>query len=121
MFVEEVVRRQAGVISRAQARAGGMSDDQVDRRIADRHWRVVHRGVFLVRDRDFGAEARIRAAALVEITVPRTSGMRRGRGVRVRRRDLPAVDRVAMRGLALTDVPLTVLEAAVALGGVDRA
>jgi very-short-patch-repair endonuclease len=92
--------------------------------------------------RDFGPEARIRAAVLwagdgatvsgpaaawwhglwpdepgmVELTVPRTSGLRRARGVRVRRRDLPGADRVEVRGVPLTDVPLTVLEAAVALG-----
>ncbi|HEV8562245.1 MAG TPA: hypothetical protein VGR06_38485 [Actinophytocola sp.] len=45
MFVKEVVRRQAGVIGRAQARAGGMSEDQVDRLLAHRQWRVVHGGV----------------------------------------------------------------------------
>jgi very-short-patch-repair endonuclease len=36
--------------------------------------------------------------------------------MRIRRRPLPAADRVLVRGLAVTDVSLTVLEAAVELG-----
>lgn len=137
-----MLRRQAGVISRGQARDAGLSEDQIDRRLATGRWLVVHPGVYRPADREFSDEGRVRAVGLwagehatisglaaawwhrllpdppsvVEVTAPLTSGLRPGAGVRLRRRDLLDPDRMATRGLWVTDLPLTVLEAAVALG-----
>ncbi len=137
-----MLQRQSGMISRAQAVAAGMSRHQVDRLVAARRWLPIHPGVYLVADRQLTEEGRVWAAALwagdgatvgglsaawwhrlwlqplsiVEVTAPRSSGKRRARGIRVRRRTLAAVDRAVVNGLQVTDVPLTVLEAAVQLG-----
>lgn len=150
--LELVLRRQAGMVSRAQALAIGMSRHQVDRLIAAGRWLPIYPGVYLAADHGPTEEGRIWSAALwvgddatvsglaaawwhrlwleplsvVDITAPRSSGKRRGRGIRVRRRALPAVDQVLVHGLPVTGVPLTVLEAAVQLGErgselVDRA
>jgi very-short-patch-repair endonuclease len=142
VFIEGILRRQAGVISRAQALSAGMSEDQVDRRLATGRWLTVRPGVYLMADRELSDESRIRAAGLwagaeatvsgmaaawwhrlwpdppstVEITVPSRRVLRPGQGIRVRRRNLAEGDRVTIRGVCVTDVPLTVLEAAVALG-----
>ena len=56
-----------------------------------------------------------RAPAEVEVTVPRRNGPGCRPGALVRRRDLLAADLVRIRDVWLTDVPLTVLETAVAL------
>jgi hypothetical protein len=61
---EWVLRRQFGVISRRQARAGGMSEDQIDRRLASSRWLTVRPGVYLAADRDLTDEARILAVGL---------------------------------------------------------
>lgn len=152
MFIEGILRRQSGVISRAQALAAGISSDQLDRRLATGRWLLVHPRVYLAADRELTDEARVRAAGLwasepatvcglaaawwhqlwpdapsiVELTVPVCRCLNPRPGIRVRRRDLAEADRVGTRGLWVTDVPLTVLEAAVALGSrgselVDRA
>jgi Transcriptional regulator, AbiEi antitoxin len=140
--VERVLQRQSGMVSRAQALAAGMSRHQVDRLVAARRWLPIYPGVYLVADRELTEEGRVWAAALwagddatvsglaaawwhglrlkplsiVEVTASRSSGKRRARGIRVRRRSLVAVDRVLVRGVPVTDVPLTVLDAAVQLG-----
>lgn len=103
---------------------------------------AVHPGVYLAADRELTDEARVRAAALsvrqpatvsgvaaawwhglwgeapstVELTVPAGRNPRPRRGVRFRRRELGEVDRVCVRDLWITGLPLTVLEAAVGLG-----
>ncbi|HEX4102976.1 MAG TPA: DUF559 domain-containing protein [Pseudonocardiaceae bacterium] len=136
------LRRQSGVISCAQARAAGLSQDVVDRRIAGRRWERLHPGVYLAADHPYTDEVRIRAAVLwagkdavahgvsaawwhdlgpalpatVEVTVRRARNPGKQPGVSVRRRDLPYPDLVAVRDLWVTDLPLTVLEAAIALG-----
>jgi very-short-patch-repair endonuclease len=95
--------------------------------------------VYFVDDRPFTDGARIRAAvwsyginaaasglaaawwhgltkfapAIVEITVPRNSNGRCRDGSRVRRRDLKPVDIVEVRGLRVTELALTVVEASV--------
>jgi very-short-patch-repair endonuclease len=142
MGVQGVLRRQAGVISRRQAVAAGMSETAVSRRVAAGTWRALHPGVFLSDNHDWTAEASVWAAVLwagrdatlsgpaaawwhgllaefpgiVDVTVSqrRCPGLRPK--VRVRRRDLHPEDRTRRRGLAVTARPLTVLEAAVALG-----
>jgi very-short-patch-repair endonuclease len=57
------------------------------------------------------------APDLVEVTVPRNSHGRRRDGIRVRRRDLAPADVVERKGLRVTALPLTVVEAAVRRGG----
>jgi very-short-patch-repair endonuclease len=140
--IEWVLRRQSGVISRRQALAGGMSEDQIDRLLTTGRWLPVRPRVYLAADRDLTDEARVLAVGLwaghggtitgmaaawwhrlwpdpprtVDITVPPPRGLRSGRGVRVRHGELLEADRVGIRGLTVTAVPLTVLEAAVALG-----
>ena len=100
-------------------------------------------GVYFVDDRPFTDAARIRAAVwghgpraaasglaaawwhgvtkyapdVVEVTVPRNSHGRCHDGSRVRRRDLKTVDIVERRGLQVTAVELTVIEAAARRGG----
>lgn len=51
----------------------------------------------------------------VEVTVRRDRNLGRRPGVAIRRRDLPYPDLIAVRDLWVTDLPLTVLEAAVSL------
>lgn len=142
MHVEWILRRQSGVIGRGQALDAGMTARQIDRRLATRRWLPMYPRVYLAADRDLTHEARVRAAALwagapvtlsgiaaawwhglwaeppsiVELTVPGSRCPRACPGIRVRRRDLDAADRVGIRDLWVTGVPLTVLEAAVALG-----
>ncbi|MGH3513950.1 MAG: DUF559 domain-containing protein [Pseudonocardiaceae bacterium] len=136
------LRRQSGVISCAQARMAGLSQDMVDRRIDSRRWERLHPGVYLSADHPYTDEVRMRAAVLwagkdavahgvsaawwhdlgpalpdtVEVTVRRSRNPGKQPGVSIRRRDLPYPDLVAVRDLWVTDLPLTVLEAAIALG-----
>lgn len=53
------------------------------------------------------------APEVVEVTVPRDSSGRKRAGSRVRRRDLAAADIAERKGLRVTALPLTVVEAAV--------
>lgn len=141
--IERLLREQAGVISRSQAVTAGMSTDQVDRRLRSRRWRRLHPGVYLVADRELTNSARIHAAVLwtgedatlsgvaaawwhqlwgvapstIDITVPLSQSLRSCRKVRIRRRELDWLDRTHLDGLWVTNVALTVPEAAVDLGG----
>jgi hypothetical protein len=54
--------------------------------------------------------------SIMVLTVPQRFKRAAQRGVRLRRRDLGAVDRVEANGLWTTTVPLTVLDSAVELG-----
>src|SRR5512139_3962549 len=100
-----------------------MTRQAVNRRVLSGQWRQLSRGVYLVDDRPFTDEARIRAAVwgygvdaaasglaaawwhgftqfapdVVEATVPRNSSGRRRPGSRVRRRDLASQDVVIKR------------------------
>lgn len=53
---------------------------------------------------------------MIDITVPRSQSLRSHGKVRIRRRELDWLDRTHLDGLWVTNVALTVLEAAVALG-----
>src|SRR5215218_3504406 len=142
MSIELLLVRQAGVISRRQALALGMSGDAVDRRISGRRWRPLHPRVYLTEGQRLTAEARVRAAMLwagdgavlsglaaawwwglvadappvISITVPRKRNPGSHRGVRIRRRALAPLDLDAARDVAAVARPLAVLEAAVELG-----
>jgi very-short-patch-repair endonuclease len=137
--LDDHLRRHDGVLTLAHARRAGMDRHSVNRRVRSGHWRACARGVYFVDDRPFTDAARVRAAVwsygeqaaasglaaafwheltrfapdIVEVTVPRDSSGRKRAGSRVRRRDLAAVDVVERRGLRVTALPLTVVEAAV--------
>lgn len=142
MTIEEVLRQQAGVISRAQALAGGLSSATITRRVARGLWLRLHTGVYLAADHQLTGEVRLRAACLwagqeatlrgvaaawwhglwseppawVEIAIPHRRRLAARPRVRVRRSDLHPADRVKVNGVWTTAVPLTVLDAAVELG-----
>jgi very-short-patch-repair endonuclease len=127
------------MITLAQARFAGLSLKAVQRRVASGHWIRCSRGVYFVDDRPFTDAARVRAAVwgygehaaasgltaawwhnltkfppdIVDVTVPRNSHGRSRDGCRLRRRDLYSSDVVVNRGIRLTALPLTVIEAAV--------
>jgi very-short-patch-repair endonuclease len=137
--LDDYLRRHDGVITLAQARSVGLSLKAVQRRVASGHWIRCSRGVYFVDDRPFTDAARIRAAVwgygqraaasglaaawwhdltkfapdIVEVTVPRNSHGRSRNGIRIRRRELTPSDVVVHRGLGVTALPLTVIEAAV--------
>ncbi len=134
-----------------QARSAGLSESAVGRKLQSGQWRRCGPGVYFADDRPFTLAARIRAAVwargpqavasglaaawwldlmttapeCIEVTVPRNSHGRAAPGCRIRRRDLDGHDVVERRGLRVTALPLTVLEAATRRGGgpavMDRA
>ncbi|WP_241665718.1 type IV toxin-antitoxin system AbiEi family antitoxin domain-containing protein [Prescottella subtropica] len=133
--------RQDGVVSLAQAVEAGMSTTAVDRRVSGGDWRRLDRGVFIRADRTHTAAVELRAAVLGAgadacafgpsaawwhglldrapreqwVTVPRGRCLQRQTPCRVRRRTLHRLDVSTVRSLRVTSLPLTVLEAAVAL------
>lgn len=143
----EWLAQHDGVITRAQAAFCGLSGDAVDRSVRAGAWRTIHRGVYFVVDRPFTADARIRCAvwgagpnavlsgeaaafwhgviaevpSIIEVTIPRR-GRSRAEGCRLRRRDIHSKDIVERRGLQVTSLELTVLEAAIGKAHImDRA
>lgn len=150
-MIEKFLRNQDGVVTLAQARSAGLTDSAVRRKLQNGRWRRCGPGVYFADDRPFTVAARIRSAVwargdraaasglaaawwlglmttapdCIEVTVPRNSHGRAAPGCRVRRRDLPTRDVIEHRGLRVTAVPLTVLEAAICRGGgpaiMDRA
>lgn len=115
----------------------------MNRRVRSGRWLRCSPGVFFADDRDFTDAARIRAAVwgfgsdavasglaaawwhdltkfapeCVEVTVSRNSHGRSRQGCRARRRDLDSRDVVEHKGLRVTALPLTVVEAAARRGG----
>lgn len=138
-MLEDYLRRHDGVITLAQANSAGLSNQAVIRRQRSGSWRRCGPGVYFVDDRPFTDNARIRAAVwsygvkaaasglaaawwhglttfapdVVEVTVPRGSNGRCHDGTRVRRRNLKQADIVERRELRVTELGLTVVEAAV--------
>jgi len=141
--VSDYLKRHDGVVTLAQARAAGLSKHSVNRRVSSGRWRRCSKGVYFADDRPFSDAARVRAAVwgygdaaaasglaaawwqgltrfapdVVEVTVPRDSNGRVHDGSRVRRRDLMTADVEEVRGLRVTAMPLTVVEAAVRYRG----
>ncbi len=146
-MLDELLRRHDGVITLRQARRIGLGQDAVERRVRSGHWRRCAPGVYFVDDRPFTDAARIRAAvwgngeravasglaaawwteltqfapAMVEVTVPRVSNHISREGIRLRRRDLLPADVCECRGLRVTTLALTVVEAAARRGGGPKA
>jgi hypothetical protein len=140
VVLDPLLARQAGVISREQALRAGVGAPTVDRLVRTRRWRPLHPRVYLVPGYGSGDEVRAWAAVLwagegavlsgaaaawwhgLLVDAPRTLGVtaparRPARpGVVVRCRRLDAVDRAEHRGLPVTAIGLTVLEAAAELG-----
>lgn len=142
-MIERYLRRLDRVVTLARAREVGLSADAVRRKVRSGQWRRCGPGVYFADDRPFTPAARIRAAVwsrgdraaasglaaawwlgltavdprLIEVTVPRNSHGRAAPGTRLRRRDLSDDDLDEHRGLRVTAVQLTVLEAAVRPGG----
>lgn len=150
-MLAEYLRKHDGVVTLEQARRAGLDKHAVDRRVRSGEWRRCWRGVYFADDRPFTDAARVRALVwsygpaaagsaltaawwhgftrycpeIVDVTVPRSTNGRTHPGSRVRRRDLQPADIVDQRGLHVTAVPLTVIEAAVRTRGgatiMDRA
>jgi very-short-patch-repair endonuclease len=137
------LRDQDGVITLAQAKDAGLSQDAVNRRIRSGRWRRCTPGVFFAEDHQYTDAARYRVAVwsygadaaasglaaawwhgvirlppdIVEVTVPRNRRLAHRPGTRLRRRDLKTADVVERRGLRVTSLELTVIEAASRRGG----
>lgn len=142
-MIDDYLRRQDGVITLAQARRSGLSHSAIQRRVQSGRWRRCGAGIYFADDRPFSTAARIRAAVWghgaratasgltaawwlglmsidpgeLEVTMPRSSHGRSSAGIKVRRRDLNEQDIFEDRGLRVTGIALTVLEAAARSGG----
>lgn len=138
-MVSDFLRRHDGVVTLSQARTAGLSKYAVNRHVRSGRWRRCFKGVYFADDRPFTDASRMRAAVwsygdhaaasglaaawwfglthfapkVIEVTVPRDSNGRVHDGTRVRRRDLSDGDVVEVRGLRVTALALTVIEAAV--------
>ena len=64
MSVDDHFRRQHGIITRKQAKDLGLTDRQIDRRIANGSWIPVHRGVYRLAAVPATWESRLLAAVL---------------------------------------------------------
>ncbi|MEU6697381.1 type IV toxin-antitoxin system AbiEi family antitoxin domain-containing protein [Pseudonocardia sp. NPDC046786] len=144
MRFQDVLRRQHGVITRAQARACGVSAAQLRRRIERGELDEVYPGVRCSRAHRVTSAMLVVAAARwagpqgvldgvaaavvhrmlprlpdrsrpVGVTVPRRVRRTVPGGIRLRRRDLAPADRVVRGGLGVTSPGLTALETAAAL------
>jgi hypothetical protein len=136
-----LLRRQAGVVSRAQAVRAGLTATQVDRLVARRRWAPLHPRVYRASEYPLTDEARLRAAVLwagagavprgraalwwhgllpdapqtIMLTVPGRCPDPRP-GVDVCRRVLRDHDVIILRGLTVPVRPLALLDAAVEAG-----
>jgi very-short-patch-repair endonuclease len=141
--LDEYLRHHDGVITLTQARKAGLSKHAVNRRVKAGNWVRCSAGVYFVDDRPFTDSARIRATVwsyghravasglaaawwhgltrfapdVIEVTVPRNSNGRCRARSRLRRRDLAPADVVERKGLRVTALSLTVVEAAARRGG----
>jgi len=139
--LEELLRRQAGMISRAQLLSCGLSARTIARRVSSGGWRAVFPGVYLVAGHRYGDEARVWAAWLwggptsvvsgptaawcygmlaepgpvLHLAVPRTLHRRPRPGLALHRVELDPADRTRWRDIALTGRGRTVLDTAVLL------
>ncbi len=141
MSFDDLVARQGGIISLAQAVERGVSARTVQRHARDGPWKRLRPAVCLVGGHLLDDRGRVRAVGLwggarstvtgpaaafwhgmlpeapelVDLTVPVACKPRPQRGIQVRRRDLHWIDRVQADGVWVTDRAFTALETAVAL------
>ncbi|WP_158703514.1 DUF559 domain-containing protein [Pseudonocardia dioxanivorans] len=141
MPIDDLLRRQGGLVSVAQARENGVAPRTLQQRARSAGWARLHPGVYLAAGHRLTDEVRVRAAWLwagpdatvsgpaaaywlgmlpsapdpVELTVPARTKPRAQPGVRIRRRDLSHLDRIGQRDIWLTGAALTVLDTAVTL------
>jgi very-short-patch-repair endonuclease len=144
--IEDYLRRHDGVVTIAQARRCGLRQGAINRRVQSGRWRRCAPGVYFADDRPFTDAARIRAAVwsygadatasgltaawwhglaryapdTVEVTLPRNARRQQRPGSRIRRRDLTRADVIERNGLRVTELALTVVEAAVRRRGGAR-
>lgn len=135
----DLLPRQNGLITAAQAAQHGMPERTLRRRAQLDGWTRVAPRVFLAAGHPVTDTARVRAAGMwagdratisgaaaafwlgmldaapesVQVTVPRSGGLRAVDGVVVRRRDLSPIDVSRVRRIRVTDRPLTALETAI--------
>lgn len=135
MRIDDILARQDGVITMSQARASGMSDDAVMRKVRAGLWIRQSKGVYQSAQHRRTHATRFRAAMLGlgddtvghgvtaawwhgltdiapgrhRITLPIERSVRRP-GIDLRRRRLDPADVTLVRGLLVTDIPMTVLE-----------
>ncbi|NMO89017.1 type IV toxin-antitoxin system AbiEi family antitoxin domain-containing protein [Actinomycetospora sp. TBRC 11914] len=141
MDIQRFLATHDGVITRAQARACGLSDDQIARKVASGEWIRRAPGVYFAIAWAWTVTARVRVAgewarptgALgataaawwlglgvtdprpLTVILPRGCSRKSPRGVTVVQRDLRG-DRVEHRGLPVVGRALATLDTAVALG-----
>ncbi|MHA6784498.1 DUF559 domain-containing protein [Pseudonocardia saturnea] len=141
MFFDDLVERQGGVVGLAQAVEYGMPARTVQYHARVGSWRRLRPAVYLVGGHRLDGRGEVRVASLwagerstisgpsaafwhgmlphppdvIDLTVPVAVKPRPQPGIRVRRRDLHATDRVGVEGVWLTGRALTALETAVAL------
>jgi len=142
-----LIARQDGLITRQQARELNFSDQVIRGFKAREEWLPVLPGVYRVGEVRSTTQQRIRAAWLwagepscvsgisaaswwhlldesplgVQLTIPRTRGLRPVPGIQIRRRFVQPEDRVLIRGICVTGLALTSLHAAVELGSAGPA
>lgn len=136
--LSQYIATQDGVITREQVLECGLSDDQIHSRTVSGAWRRLFDGIYFDTSHRMSHEARLRAAVFAsgkdavawgasagwwhglldlpparpQITVPAVRRVRRLQQCSVRRRDLDPHDVTEVRGLVITALPLTVLDAA---------
>jgi very-short-patch-repair endonuclease len=137
----DLVTRQDGLITTAQAVRHGLDESVLRRRAREQGWGRVAPRVYLAAGHRLTSRARIRAAGLwggeyatvcgpaaawwhgmlaaapaeAAVTVPRRIALRGYPGVRIRRRDLAELDRALVDGVWCAARPLAVLETAIVL------
>lgn len=143
-LIGEIASGQHGVVTRAQALAVGVSDDQLRHRLRTGALLKVHPGVYRVGHRAPSLEARYmaavkacgrdavlsglsaahllgltdRAPATIEVTAPTE---RRVAGIRVRRARRGALETTIVRGIPVTTAPRTLVDIAASLDSHDLA
>ncbi len=142
VLIDKWAAPRDGVLTLEEAVRGGLSPRQVRYRVRTGEWIKLYPGIYLVGRRDPDQRVSTRAAVAwagtgavasgltaawwwglrdwapgaAEVTVPHARSRRFPPDVSLRRRDLDSVDLVVLRGLPVTALPLTVLDAAAALG-----
>jgi len=127
--IAEIARRQHGIVTLHQLYAAGLSRRMIDARIRSGRLHRIHRGVYAVGHPGVGSEGRWMAAvlacgegavlshrsaaelwemlpartAIVDVALPRRSGRKAHRGIRIHRPvSLPNTDTTRRRGIPVT-------------------